>query len=174
MVHSRAMSAPLDVPEPFRAALAGLTEQRYTSRPSDAFHHCFGCGSAHPRGLHVRCFASAVGVLSPVIVPRDYEGPPGAVHGGIVAAYMDEILSGAVVRATGRLSVTGELTVRYVKPVPSETPLLGRGALVADHGRFVDVEATLEDLATGQVVATARGRFFPIASAVMRGDGAPD
>jgi acyl-coenzyme A thioesterase PaaI-like protein len=172
MVHSREMSGPLDIPEPFRAALAGLEEQRDPARPIDAFHHCFGCGPGHPRGLHVRCFKSGGGVLSPVIVPREYEGPPGAVHGGIVAAYMDEILGGAVMRATGRVSVTGELTVRYVKPVPSETPLLGRGALVADHGRFVDVEATLEELVTGRVVATARARFFPFERTATREAGA--
>jgi uncharacterized protein (TIGR00369 family) len=156
------MSGALDVPEPFRAVLDGLEEQRYTARTTDAFHYCFGCGPGHPRGLHVRCFKSPDGVLAPVIVAREYEGPPGAVHGGIVAAYLDEILGGTVVRATGRAAVTGELTVRYVKPVPSETPLLGRGALVADHGRFVDVQASLEELATGRVVATARGRFFPV------------
>ena len=156
------MSGALDVPEPFRAVLEGLEEQRYTARTTDAFHYCFGCGPGHPGGLHVRCFKSPDGVLSPVIVAREYEGPPGAVHGGIVAAYLDEILGGAVVRATGRAAVTGELTVRYVKPVPSETPLLGRGALVADQGRFIDVEGSLEELATGRVVATARGRFFPV------------
>jgi acyl-coenzyme A thioesterase PaaI-like protein len=162
MVHSRAMSAPLDVPDAFREVLAGLEEQRYTARSSDAYHHCFGCGPGHPTGLRVRCFRTPDGVLSPVIVPRQYEGPPGGVHGGIVAAYLDEILGGTVVRTTGRVSVTGELTVRYVRLAPPETPLLGRGALVADHGRFVDVEGSLEELATGEVVATARGRFFPI------------
>ena len=56
----------------------------------------------------------------------------------------------------------GELTVRYVKPVPTETPIIGRGSLVADHGRYVDVEGRLEELDTGVVLATARGRFFPI------------
>jgi acyl-coenzyme A thioesterase PaaI-like protein len=141
---------------------AGLTEQRDASRPDDAFRYCFGCGPAHPSGLRVRCFRTAEGVAAPIVVPRVYEGPPGAVHGGIVAAYLDEVLGGAAARATGKPSVTGELTVRYVKPVPSETPLLGRGRLVADHGRYVDVEGSLEDVSARRVVATARGRFFPV------------
>jgi acyl-coenzyme A thioesterase PaaI-like protein len=75
------------------------------------------------------------------------------------------------VRGTGRVSVTGELTVRYVRPVPIETPLLGRGRLVKDHGRYVDVEGSLEELGAARVVATARGRFFPIATAATRGSG---
>ena len=113
----------------------------------------------------MRVFNTDEGVLAPVVVPRVYEGPPGAAHGGIVAAYLDEILGGAVVRATGKICVTGELTVRYVRPAPSETPLLGRGRLVADHGRYVDVEGSLEEFGAARVVATARGRFFPFATA---------
>ena len=150
-----------DLPAGFGTFFEDLEEVRSPTR-ADTFHYCFGCGPAHPGGLHVRCFRTEDGVVSPVLVPRVYEGPPGAVHGGIVAAYLDEILGGAALRATGRPSVTGELTVRYVKPVPSETPLLGRGRLVADHGRYVDVEGSLEEFETSRVVATARGRFFPL------------
>ena len=74
------------------------------------------------------------------------------------------MLAAAVHLATVRSAVTGELTVRYVKPVPVETPIIGRGSLVADHGRYVDVEGRLEELGTGNVLATARARFFPIPS----------
>jgi acyl-coenzyme A thioesterase PaaI-like protein len=151
-----------ELPDIFRELLAPLPELRDRQRSGDAFRRCFGCGPAHPAGLHVRCFVTEDGVVSPIVVPRVYEGPPGAVHGGIVATYLDEVLGGAVARATGAVSVTGELSVRYVKPVPSETPLLGRGRVVADHGRYVDVEGSLEDFGARRVVATARGRFFPI------------
>ncbi len=154
------MTAP-ELPAVFREFFAGLVEQPYSCGPDDAFHRCFGCGPAHPSGLHVRVFKTDDGVISPIVVPKEYEGPPGAVHGGIVAAYLDEILGGAAVRATGKIAVTGELTVRYVQPAPSQTPLLGRGRLVADHGRYVDVEGSLEEFGTARVVATARGRFFP-------------
>lgn len=157
-----------EVPEAFGDFFEGLTEQRDALRPDDAFRACFGCGPAHPTGLRVRCFATEEGVASPIVVPRVYEGPPGAVHGGIVAAYLDEVLGGAAARATGKPAVTGELTVRYVKPVPSETPLLGRGRLVADHGRYVDVEGSLEEFGARRVVATARGRFFPVALRATR------
>ena len=116
----------------------------------------------------MRVFRTDDGVVSPVIVPRVYEGPPGAAHGGVVAAYLDEILGGAVVRSTGKAAVTGELTVRYVRPVPTETPLLGRGRLVTDHGRYVDVEGSLEEFGAARVVATARGRFFPFVAADVR------
>ena len=90
-------------------------------------------------------------------MPRRYEGPRGAAHGGIVTTYLDEVLAGAAVRATDRLSVTGEITVRFVKPVPLETPILGRGRLTARHDRYVDVEGSLEELATSEVLAGRAG-----------------
>lgn len=153
------MSAPEPLPAVFHERFAGLPEQRPAGRPEDVYACCFGCGAAHPSGLRVRCFKVDGGVVSPILIDRRWEGPPGATHGGIVAAYLDEVLAGAVVRGTGRLAVTGELTVRYVRPVPLETPLLGRAHLVADRGRYADVEGRIEDLATGDVLATARGRF---------------
>src|SRR5262245_9887991 len=98
------------IPAALRAYFATLEEQRDRSRPDDPYHHCFGCGPEHPTGLRVRCFKTPEGVASPVWIVKQYEGPPGAAHGGIVAAYLDEILAGAVLRGTGRSGVTGELT----------------------------------------------------------------
>jgi acyl-coenzyme A thioesterase PaaI-like protein len=150
------------LPEVFRAYFEGLEEQLLSDRTGTLFHQCFGCGSGHPSGLRVRSFKTASGVASPIFIPRQYEGPPGAAHGGIVAAYLDEVLAAAVVRATGRVAVTGELTIRYLKPVPTETPILGHAALVADQGRFMDAEGRLEALGSERLLATARGRFFPL------------
>lgn len=150
-----------DIPAVFRDALAGLEEQRYVTGPDHAFYECFGCGPGHPDGLRVRCFKDAEGVVSPIVIPARYRGPKGSAQGGIVATYLDEVLGAAAVRATGRAAVTGELTIRYRAGTPLETPLLGRGRLVKDHGRYVDVEGRLDVLATGVTVATARGRFFP-------------
>jgi acyl-coenzyme A thioesterase PaaI-like protein len=150
------------IPSIFGDFFAGLEEQPLAPLVTDHFHQCFGCGPGHPAGLRVRCFRTAEGVVSPVFVPQQYEGPPGGVHGGIVAAYLDEICASAVVRGTGKIGVTGELTVRYVAPVPPERPVLGHGWLVTDHGKYVDVEARLEEFAGRKLLATAKGRFFPV------------
>src|SRR5688500_8900593 len=101
-----------DVPPAFGDFFAGLEEHRLAPLTTDFFHQCFGCGPAHPAGLRVRCFRTDDGVVSPVFVDKTWMGPPGAAHGGIVAAYLDEICAGAVARGTGKVAVTGELTVR--------------------------------------------------------------
>jgi len=155
------VSVTSSLPAVFEPMFAGLPELSFTVDQGALFHQCFGCGPAHDSGLRVRCFRGDGEVLSPIIVPRHYEGPPRAAHGGIVAAYLDEVLAGAAVNHTGRVHVTGELTVRYVKPTPIERPIVGRGRALRDAGRYVEVEGTLEDLETGEIFARATGRFFP-------------
>jgi len=46
-----------------------------------------------------------------------YEGPPGHVHGGFVAAAFDEVL-GFTQSLTGNPGMTASLTVRYRRPTP--------------------------------------------------------
>ena len=117
---------------PFIERFASLPEVQF-SGPRSSFHGCFGCGPEHEIGLRVRTFSAGDEVLAPIVVPRRFEGPPGAAHGGIVAAYLDEVLAGAAVNHSGKLYVTGELSVRYVKGTPIERPLLGRGRAVRDR-----------------------------------------
>jgi len=152
------------LPAPFEALFAEL-EEIDSSGASRTFHQCFGCGPHHDIGLRVRTFKSDGGVLSPIVIPKRFEGPPNGAHGGIVAAYLDEVLAGAAVSHTGRIHVTGELSIRYVKLTPIERPLLGRGRVVKRAEKYVDLEGTLEDLETGEVVARAAGRFFALPGA---------
>jgi acyl-coenzyme A thioesterase PaaI-like protein len=151
------------LPGVFDAEFRGLEEVRST-RLGGTYHNCFGCGLTHPIGLRVRSFGTADGVLSPIIIPEQFAGPPGAAHGGIVAGYLDEVLAAAAVRHAGRIYVTGELTIRYVRPVPVDTPLLGRAWVTEDHGKYLDLEGTLEEFPGRTVLARARGRFLPIPS----------
>ena len=155
------MSHDPALPVPFGPLFASLEELKYTG-PGTRFHECFGCGPDHDIGLRVRTFRGRGEVLSPIVIPRRFEGPPEGAHGGIVAAYLDEVLSGAAVNHTGRVHWTGELSVRYVKPTPLERPLVGRGRAVRQSGKYLDLEGTLEELETGEVVARATGRFFPM------------
>jgi len=148
------------LPAPFEPVFAHLEEIRYTE-PGSRFHQCFGCGPNHDIGLRVRTFRGQGEVLSPIVIPKRFEGPPEGAHGGIVAAYLDEVLAGAAVNHTGRAHWTGELSVRYVRPTPVERPLVGRGRAVNQSGKYLDLERTLEDLETGQAFARATRRFLP-------------
>lgn len=57
-----------------------------------------------------------------------YEGPPGCVHGGFVAAAFDEVL-GFVQSLGGNPGFTGTLTIRYRNPTPLHSELRFSGEI---------------------------------------------
>ncbi len=65
-----------------------------------------------------------------------YEGPPGHVHGGFVAAIFDELL-GFTQTLSGEVGLTGKLTVRYREPTPLHTDLRLVGRIKQADGRYI-------------------------------------
>ena len=88
-----------------------------------------------------------------------YEGPPGSVHGGFVAAAFDEVL-GYVQSLGGNPGMTARLTVHYRNPTPLHTPLVFEGALVRTDGRKIWCEGRVR--ANGKLTAEAEGLFVSV------------
>jgi acyl-coenzyme A thioesterase PaaI-like protein len=88
-----------------------------------------------------------------------YEGPPGSVHGGFVAAAFDEVL-GFVQSLSGSPGMTGTLTVRYRKPTPLHMDLRFEGELTRVDGRKIFTEGRV--LADGVLTAEAEGVFISV------------
>ncbi len=86
-----------------------------------------------------------------------YEGPPGCVHGGYVAASFDEVL-GAAQSLSGAPGMTGTLTVRYESPTPLKTDLRFEGRLVGVERRKIFTEGAC--YAGDRLTATAKGTFI--------------
>ena len=93
-----------------------------------------------------------------------YEGAPGIVHGGFVAAVLDEVL-GMVAAMSGTVAMTGEFTVRYRKPTPINRPLRIEARLDRFTGRrvFTSAEMFAGDVrtaeCTGLFIAVGGGKF---------------
>lgn len=85
-----------------------------------------------------------------------YQGPPACVHGGIVAALLDDAL-GRTRHLTGRNCVTGSLDIRYLRPTPLNTDLVVTARIdeVAERKFMV----TGEIVHDGQVTASASAVF---------------
>ena len=86
-----------------------------------------------------------------------YEGPPGYVHGAIIAATFDMLLGLANV-ASGNPGMTGTLTVRYRRPTPLHTDLSFEARTGDRTGRKVIAKGTLH--ANGEITAEAEGVFI--------------
>src|ERR1035437_2486130 len=82
---------------------------------------CVVCSGSNPYGLGLKFEPDGGGGVSTVfLAPAALEGYPGLVHGGVVASMLDGTLPNCLF-AQGIVAGTGELTVRYWKPV-----LIGR------------------------------------------------
>lgn len=84
-----------------------------------------------------------------------YEGPPGHVHGGYVAAAFDELLGFAQLSP----GYTARLTVTYRRPTPLHRLLRLEAAIESVEGRkrIVRGRCTLED---GTLLSEAEGLFI--------------
>jgi len=86
-----------------------------------------------------------------------YEGPPGCVHGGIIASLFDEILGVANITAEVG-AMTGTLTIKYRSPTPLKTDLTLRSHVVSVEGRKVRTEGTIH--AGDRLCAECEGIFI--------------
>jgi len=86
-----------------------------------------------------------------------YEGPPGCLHGGFVAAGFDEVL-GYAQSLSGQPGMTGRLTVSYRSPTPLFEEVVYRARFLRNEGRKVFTEATLH--AGERLCAEAEGLFI--------------
>jgi acyl-coenzyme A thioesterase PaaI-like protein len=71
-----------------------------------------------------------------------YEGPPGYIHGGYVAAIFDQFLGMAQMLGKSP-GMTGTLGVRYLRPTPLNTELRLRAELDRVDGRKTFMKATM-------------------------------
>jgi len=131
-----------------------------------AQNRCFGCGTANPVGLHLQFYSTENGgVICDIAVPDTYEGPPGYVHGGIIATLLDETMSKAV-RLSGAVAMTARMEVDYKRPVPSSAadapkPVRLEGRVVRSEGRKHWLEARIVN-ADGIELAIGKGLFISI------------
>lgn len=88
-----------------------------------------------------------------------YEGPPNSVHGGFVAAALDELL-GMAQSLSGKSGMTGTLTVRYRKPTPLHTDLRLTARVEKVEGRKIFTSGELR--AGDMLCAEAEGIFISV------------
>jgi acyl-coenzyme A thioesterase PaaI-like protein len=75
-------------------------------------------------------------VLGRVVFNAAYEGPPGNVHGGMVAAAWDEVL-GMAQSLSGNAGFTGTLTIKYRSPTPLYEELIFKAWVDHVDGRKI-------------------------------------
>jgi acyl-coenzyme A thioesterase PaaI-like protein len=122
--------------------------------------HCFVCGRENPYGLKLEFYETAPGeVVVEYTVPEQFQGYPGVVHGGVVAAMLDEVTGRVHMGGNPpRFMYTARLDVRYRKNVPIGQPL----RIIGHAGKKKERTA----IATGQIFGP-EGDLLAEADAVL-------
>jgi acyl-coenzyme A thioesterase PaaI-like protein len=143
-------------------------------------NHCFGCGPANPQGLHLTFTTdsspNAIIATAHFQLDQMHEGPPGHIHGGIVATLLDEAMS-KVNRPLNVLAMTRHIEVDYLRPVPLYQPLV----LIGRHlnrpadaqgkpGRKIFNEAEIQH-PDGTVLARGKGFFIAVSPEMLAAAG---
>jgi len=121
---------------------------------------CWGCGDA-PGGIHLPhpVEEGATEYEAWFQFDERHQGGPGFVHGGMVAAALDEAC-GLLATWYRFPAVTARIFVRYRQPVAINTELLVKAALTGERGRRLRVRGEIVDGAG--VLAEARAAFLHV------------
>lgn len=144
------------------------TPTQLNKQPNSDF--CFICGRKNPHGLYLTFYDNGQDeVHTHYTVGNAYQGYPGIVHGGIVAAMLDE--------AVGRVAMIGDhhhfmmsvrLEIKYRHPVPIETPLHIVGRVVRLRGRLGKAVGEVR-LLDGTVAAEAAMTLANVPAELLKG-----
>ena len=144
---------------PTRSKLWGYAESSTAGNVAAFFDLSPMIGLANPLAPPITMNAEGDRVYGRVVFGSAYEGPPGSVHGGYVAAAFDEVL-GFAQSLTGNPGMTDTLTVRYRQPTPLHAELCFEGWVDRVEGRKIFTRASM--VAGDRLTAEAEGLFISI------------
>jgi acyl-coenzyme A thioesterase PaaI-like protein len=122
---------------------------------------CLVCGLKNAASMKASFFEIDSGELVCLFTPCDqHQSYPGRLHGGLIAAMLDETIGRAVMVGSEEpvWGVTVELTTRFKKPVPLHVELKVVGRVLHQDDRYFYGTGELL-LPDGVVAATAEGKY---------------
>lgn len=120
--------------------------------------YCFVCGKLNAEGLQLSFQKTEQGITARFSIPRRFQGYQNIVHGGIIAALLDEA-SVKLLALEGARAVTAEMNLRYRKPLRVEENAEVRAFLKERQKRICLVDAMIKDQ-SGDTVASGTVKLF--------------
>lgn len=124
--------------------------------------YCFACGEKNPLGLHLKFDFDGEKIFTKKIVPREFQGYEGTVHGGILSTMLDETMCKFIGAKYHEQSLTGRLEIRYKFPTPIEQELKITAWEENQRKNIISMRATVET-SDGTITAEATAKFAVVA-----------
>ena len=121
------------------------------------YENCFVCGVKNPIGLKMNFSYNKEIAIASFKLSDSYEGYTDIIHGGIVAAVLDEAMAKAILHKN-ITAVTVNLNVDYKKPLKPHNIYIVEGSISAVRKKIILAQASIFDGNT--VYANATARFF--------------
>jgi acyl-coenzyme A thioesterase PaaI-like protein len=121
---------------------------------------CFGCGPENEHGLGLEARLEGDRVVADFQFPQRFQGGPGVVHGGGIAAFFDDLM-GFVPVAHHLPAVTARLEIHYRRPVPLGASIRGEAWLARADERKLWAESIGTDDG-GDLKIEARALFVTV------------
>lgn len=119
---------------------------------------CFGCGPVNPVGLKLEFGEEEEIYFTEFTAGEEHQGYPGLVHGGIIAAVLDELMANQVYRQ-GYEAFTADLQLRFQKPVPIKEKVRFYSRVTLARKRLFVLEGWAE-FPPGEVLVRARSKML--------------
>jgi acyl-coenzyme A thioesterase PaaI-like protein len=129
------------------------------------FQRNFVHGMRNPTGLHLQYHLDGDRVVTTWVPGDEHAGFPGFVHGGLIAAVLDDVMGRCSVLHR-RWVVTGRMEARYREVAPLGATLRIEGWITRLTRRVMQAEALMR-LENGHVVAEASGTYLPIPQSLL-------
>lgn len=125
------------------------------------YEGCFICGEKeiNPATLNLRFQSTPNGVHVQFTPTKEQQGYNNVIHGGIICALLDETIGWSVAVERKCFFVTGELNVRFLRPLPVGMEVWVNGRPTEHKSRYSIAEGEIIDK-NGTVYAKATGKFF--------------
>jgi uncharacterized protein (TIGR00369 family) len=119
---------------------------------------CFGCAPDHAIGFRLAFTREGEEVVTRMTPSDRYQGPPGIMHGGLVATLADEVGAWACIVFLGKFGFTVTWNARFKQAVRIGKEVEARARIVKSSSRFVDVEVVVSQEA--RACFTSEFRFL--------------
>ncbi len=125
----------------------------------ERYDNCFVCGEKNPIGLKLVFSYQDDSAQAKFSLPFHFEGYNNIIHGGIVAAILDEAMAKAILAGKNK-AVTVSMTIEYKKPLQPQTEYTVTGKIIEKRKKIINTEAALYREDT--LMARATAKFFKI------------
>jgi uncharacterized protein (TIGR00369 family) len=122
----------------------------------------------------MRFFTDGSAVFSHLRVPQNLCGWSNIVHGGVITAILDEVMSWSAIHLLKRIVLTRNIAVEFIKPVQVGGELRAEGRILeASEKNDAITEGALYD-SRGEICARSKAGFKVFSPAVARRLGIAD